>query len=88
VRRLVAIGIVAASLALSSAAPAFAATPPAIGQPNVDCPATITSPAGFNTAGFANAASVYANPGATAENMSGNTAAEAQYDVACFASAH
>lgn len=87
-KALVAAAIVAGCLALPAAAPAFAISPPAVGQPNVDCPATITSPSGFNTSGFAIAANVYANPGTTAENMSGNTAAEAQYDVACFASAH
>jgi hypothetical protein len=61
-------------------------TPPALGQPNVDCQST--GPAGLFTTQFtAIAASVYANPGATAETMSGNTAAESQYDIACFASA-
>ena len=88
-KRLVAIGIVAASLALPSA-PALAATPPAVGQPNVDCPGTAPTPPGFNTTGFTQVAdSHYANDsGSPASMHSGNTAAESQYDVACFRSAH
>ncbi len=87
-KRLVAIGIVVASFALPSAAPAFATTPPATGQPNVDCQST--GPAGLFTTQFTTiAASVYANDSGTPASMnSGNTAAESQYDIACFASAH
>lgn len=87
-KRLVAIGIVVASLTISSTAPAFATTPPATGQPNVDCAST--GPAGLFTTQFVNiAASVYANDSGTPASMnSGNTAAESQYDIACIVSAH
>ena len=89
-KRLVAIGIVVASLALPSAAPVFATTPPATGQPNVDCPGPAPIPAGFSSSGFMNVAdSHYANDsGSPASMNSNNTAAESQYDVACYRSAH
>jgi hypothetical protein len=89
VKRLVAIGIVVASLALPSAAPAFATTPPAVGQPNVDCPGPM-SPPGFSSSGFMNVAdSHYANDSGSPASMdSNNTAAESQYDVACYGGAH
>jgi hypothetical protein len=87
--RLVAI-IVASSLALGSfaASAATAAPNPAgTGQPGtatpkgVSCPQVITSPNGFNTPGFAQATSVYANPGTTPGN---NPHAVAEYDIACY----
>jgi hypothetical protein len=86
-KRLFALGIAAAALALP-AAPAFAISPPAVGQPNVDCQST--GPAGLFTTQFTTiAAGVYANDsGSPASMHSTNTAAESQYDVACFASAH
>jgi hypothetical protein len=89
-KRLLAIGIVVASLALPTAAPALATSPPAVGQPNVDCPGTAPTPPGFNSPGFVNVAdSHYANDSGSPNSMhSNNTAAESQYDVACFRSAH
>jgi hypothetical protein len=89
-KRLVGIGIVVASLTLPCAGPVLAATPPAVGQPNVDCPGTAPTPPGFNSSGFVNVAdSHYANDtGSPASMHSNNTAAESQYDVACYRSAH
>jgi len=53
------------------------------GQPNQSCQAQLLAPAGFSTAGFAHAETVYAGsgPGSLHAN-SGN--AVSQYDVACF----
>ena len=89
-RRLIAVAIAAAALTLVSAPAAHATTPPAVGQPNVDCPGTAATPPGFNSGGFTNVAdNKYANDsGSPASMNSGNTAAEAQYDVACYRSAH
>ena len=57
------------------------------GQPNQSCQAVFPtgplSPAGFNTAGFANAESVYAGSGQNTQTPA-NSNAVAQYDVACF----
>lgn len=90
VKRLLAAALVAASLSLSAAMPALATSPPASGQPNVDCPGTAPTPPGFNSGGFTNVAeNRYANDSGTTNSMhSGNTAAESQYDVACFRSNH
>ncbi|HJW22313.1 MAG TPA: hypothetical protein VJ506_07790 [Candidatus Limnocylindrales bacterium] len=75
----------AAALALSLyAGSALAANPPGTGQPSQDCADQTSSPPGFNTAGFAHAESVYANPDAQGGISSGNTHVVAQYDVACF----
>jgi hypothetical protein len=72
-----------------AAAPAFAAPNPAgTGEPGtgsltgqgVSCPSTITTPQGFNSGGFANADTHYANPGST----SGAPQAVSEYDIACF----
>ncbi len=56
------------------------------GQPNQNCqeifPGGDLAPAGFNTAGFAHATTVYAGSGASL--ISGNPHAVSQYDVACF----
>jgi hypothetical protein len=88
--RLIAIVTVVAALALPTTAPVFAISPPASGQPNVDCPGTAPTPPGFNTSGFLNVAdSHYANDsGSPASMHSNNTAAESQYDVACYRSNH
>ena len=81
------LAITAASvLALSgfAASSAMAGNPEGTGQPGapngVACPPTITTPKGFNTAGFAHAGTVYANPGTT----SGSVHAVSQYDIACY----
>lgn len=76
-----------AVLALSgiSATGAFAVSPGTQGQPNQSCqsvfPSGTFTPAGFNTAGFNHATTVYA--GAQPQN-SNNLKSVSQYDVACF----
>jgi len=61
----------ACAVALTVAAPGFAASNPSgTGPPSQSCEEQPSSPPGFNTAGFANAQSHY-NPGS-------------QYDVACY----
>ena len=70
------------ALAAFAAAPAaFAISPGTQGQPNQSCedPGMI-EPHGFTTGGFANAKSVYANPGVVPANA--NSHAVSQYDVA------
>jgi hypothetical protein len=73
----------------AAAAPALAAPNPAgTGEPGtgsltgqgVSCPTTITSPNGFNSGGFSNAGTHYANPGTT----SGAPQAVSEYDIACY----
>jgi hypothetical protein len=76
--RRIALGAGAAALALS-----MSATIALAGQPNVSC-GTLTSPNGFQTAGFAAAAAVYANPLSTGGVASNNIHVVAQYDVACI----
>jgi hypothetical protein len=59
------------------ATPAFAAANPAgTGQPSQSCEQQTSGPAGFDTAGFAHAKTVYANVDGT--HM------VSQYDVACY----
>ena len=57
------------------------------GQPNQSCqsvfPTGPLTPSGFNTQGFANADTHYAGNGQTTQTPA-NSAAVAQYDVACF----
>ena len=53
-----------------------------MGQPNQDCEALGVGPAGFNTGGFANAQSHYADPSILPPTANGH--AVSQYDVACF----
>jgi hypothetical protein len=75
----------AAALALTLfAGSALAANPPGAGQPSQDCADQSSSPAGFNTAGFAKAEAVYANPGSQGGLSSQNGHVVSQYDVACF----
>ena len=45
------------------------------------CPSTITTPNGFNSPGFANADTHYANSGTTPSN---NPHAVSEYDIACY----
>jgi hypothetical protein len=66
---------------LPGAGPALAANPGTQGQPNQNCETIGVMPAGFGTAGFANAASVYAG---TQPWNSVNSKSVSQYDVACF----
>jgi hypothetical protein len=79
----------ASALALAGlgASGAIAARNPAgTGQPGtatpsgVSCPPTITSPNGFNSGGFANADTHYAN----LNTPSGNPHAVSEYDIACY----
>ncbi len=89
-RKLV-VGLYAVVLALAiSAVPVFAASNPSgMGQPNQSCQAQTSSPPGFLTSGFTNAANVYAgsidNP-TFSNNANGN--AVSQYDVACYQVSH
>ena len=57
----------------------------ASGQPGASCGAAgaTSSPAGFNTAGFAHAETQYAGTGGTHSLVSGNDHAVSQYDIAC-----
>ncbi|HEY8725915.1 MAG TPA: hypothetical protein VIL91_04350 [Gaiellaceae bacterium] len=65
------LAVVSCGLALGIVGPAFAASNPSgTGPPNQSCEEQSSGPAGFNTAGFANAGNHY-NPGS-------------QYDVACY----
>ncbi len=83
--RRIALGVGAATLALSmSATIALAGNPAGAGQPNVSCTTVSASPNGFLTAGFAAAALVYANSGSIGGVASGNSHVVAQYDVACI----
>lgn len=80
--------ICVASVLAGSAVPAAmgARNPAGSGQPRtatpagVWCPFTITMPQGFNSGGFAQATSVYANPGTT----TGSRHAASEYDIACY----
>ena len=79
------IGLATAALALSmGAATALAGNPSGTGQPSVSCDDFQPGPAGFGTAGFANAESHYANPDAQGGLSSGNWHVVSQYDVACY----
>ena len=81
------IAVVAVSLVFAAlpATAAFAANPHSsgtTGQPNQSCEDLGIDHAGFNTGGFANAQSHYANPGVVPATANGH--AVSQYDVACF----
>ncbi len=74
-------------LALALVGPASAAANPnGTGQPSQSCGSATASmsPNGFNTAGFTNAANVYAGSPGTPSAANGNSHAVSQYDVACF----
>lgn len=81
------LGLAAAALALSlSSTIALAGNPSGAGQPSAGCGdenATVM-PNGFNTGGFANAESNYANPDSQGGTASGNWHVVSQYDVACY----
>jgi hypothetical protein len=81
------IAVVAVSLVFATlpATAAFADNPHSsgtTGQPNQSCEDLGIDHAGFNTGGFANAQSHYANPGVVPATANGH--AVSQYDVACF----
>ena len=85
-KRLVIGLFIVALTAVVSAAPALAASNPSgTGQPNQSCEAVSASPNGFNTAGFAHAAEVYAgSSGSPTVSNNANDHAVSQYDVACY----
>lgn len=74
-RIILALLVLAVALVFSIAS-AGAANPPGTGQPSQSCEEQPSGPAGFNTAGFAHAQTVYANIDGTHR--------VSQYDVACF----
>jgi hypothetical protein len=84
-RFLIAAGAVVALSGVSASGAGAAPNPQGTGQPGapngVSCPANITTPPGFNSGGFANAETHYANPGTTPAQ---STHAVAQYDIACY----
>ena len=81
------LGVGAATLALlMSTTVALAGNPSGSGQPSAGCgdPNATVMPNGFNSGGFANAETRYANPGSQGGLASGNAHVVAQYDVACY----
>jgi hypothetical protein len=78
--RRIALGLMAASLALS-----MSATIAAAGQPNTSCDVFTVEPHGFTVDGFLLVADAnYANPDSTGGLHSGNGQVVSQYDVACY----
>lgn len=85
--RRLSLGLGAAALALSigaSTALAGSGNPSGTGQPSTSCDDFGPGPNGFNSGGFANAETVYANPDAQGGVSSGNWHVVSQYDVACY----
>ena len=77
--------------ALGGAVPLAASAAPnpnpnGTGQPSASCGSAGAEhqPAGFGTAGFANAAAHYAGSAGTPSLANGSPKAVSQYDVACF----
>jgi hypothetical protein len=86
-KRVLAISAIAPLMMLAFAGTASAATNPAgSGQPGAECGASgaTSSPAGFDTDGFANAEAHYAGSDGTPSLRSGNAHAVSQYDIACY----
>jgi len=90
-RRLVIAGALSTALFLGAALPALAAnpSPTGTGQPSQSCQAFVAPSAplnvnGFNTSGFAHAASVYAATSGTGSAHANNLHTVSQYDVACY----
>jgi hypothetical protein len=88
-KRLVLATAMALALVGAGGGVAFADSPGTQGQPNQSCQSFFGdsgpfTPAGFNTAGFNHATTVYA--GAQSQN-SNNPKSVSQYDVACFQAA-
>jgi hypothetical protein len=74
-------------LAAAAVAPGLAAPNPAgTGQPGAECgeDGATTEPAGFLTAGFAHAETVYAGSDGTPSLANGSSHAVSQYDIACY----
>jgi hypothetical protein len=82
------IAVMAATAAMTAAAPALGANPPGTGQPNQSCEdLQATGPPGITstTNGFATqAVNVYAGSDGTPSLANGDSHAVSQYDVACF----
>jgi hypothetical protein len=79
--------LLAAGLLALPTAPALAAPNPAgTGQPGAECgeEGATMEPAGFLTAGFAHAETVYAGSEGTASLANGSSHAVSQYDIACY----
>ncbi|MFL6288051.1 MAG: hypothetical protein ACJ73L_06600 [Actinomycetes bacterium] len=86
-KRVLAVSAIAPLMLLAFAGTASAASNPAgSGQPGAECgdAGATSSPAGFNTAGFANAETHYAGSDGTPSLRSGNSHAVSQYDIACY----
>jgi hypothetical protein len=86
-RRSIAVAAVSLVFTALPATGALAANPHttsgASGQPNQDCEALGVDHAGFDTGGFANAQSHYADPSILPPTAN-QTHTVSQYDVACF----
>ena len=79
--------LAAGLLATAVAAPGLAAPNPAgTGQPGAECgeEGATMEPAGFLTAGFAHAETVYAGSDGTPSLANGSSHAVSQYDIACY----
>ena len=87
---ILAAAVSALSLSLGGAANA-ASNPAGTGQPTQSCGSAtaLSSPNGFNSAGFAKAAAVYAgSPGTASSAHAQSGKAVSQYDVACYQISH
>ena len=82
-RRALAAGVATIALFASLAPAALATSTGTRGQPNQDCESLGVGPAGFKTAGFDHATSVYAGSGPGSAHANSDHAVS-QYDVACF----
>jgi len=73
-------------LAVAPAAGLAASNRAGTGQPGAECGAegATMEPAGFLTAGFAHAETVYAGSDGTPSLANGNARAVSQYDIACY----
>ncbi len=82
------IAVAAGALLLGLSAPAvLGGNPSGTGQPSASCGSAGAEmmPAGFGTAGFTNAANVYAgSDGTPSQANAQSSAAVSQYDVACY----
>jgi hypothetical protein len=74
----------AAPAALGARNPAGTGQPGTANPNGVSCPSTITSPPGFNSGGFANAATHYAGSPGTPSAANGSPHAVSEYDIACY----
>jgi hypothetical protein len=85
-RFLTAAAVCAAIGGLSAAGATAAPNPAGTGQPGAECgdPGATLAPAGFGTAGFANAETHYAGSDGTPSLANGSPKAVSQYDVACY----